>query len=83
MGREVVFITADRIGWTLVHKGKRLGPYATERDAIYVAQLWAEGARRQGIMLEFSQESESFAQLFEPRSQAATVLMRRPQGEAL
>lgn len=63
MGREVIRITADRNGWTLVHGGKRLGPYPTEKDAIYTAQLWAEGARRQGIMLEFvSEGSESSAQ---------------------
>lgn len=53
MGREVVFITADSGGWTLVHNDKRIGPYPTEKDALSVAQLWAEGARRQGIMLEF------------------------------
>ena len=60
MGREVVAITAGNAGWTLVHKGKRLGPYPTEKDALSVAQIWAEGARRQGIILEFViQDSES------------------------
>lgn len=63
MGREVIVITADRTGWTLVHQGKRIGPYPKEMDALSIAQLWAEGARRQGIMLEFVvQDSESSAQ---------------------
>lgn len=62
MGREVVFITAERDGWTLVHDGKRLGPYPTEKDALSTAQLWAEGARRQGTILEFVFESEITAQ---------------------
>lgn len=71
MGREVVHITADGSGWTLVHKDKRIGPYPTEKDALSVAQQWAEGARRQGIILEFVvQDSENSAQqLLEPRPQ--------------
>jgi hypothetical protein len=60
MGREVIFITADSDGWTLVHDGKRIGPYPTEKDALSIAQVWAEGARRQGTILEFVvQDSES------------------------
>lgn len=63
MGREVVFITADSDGWTLVHEGKKIGPYPTEKQALSVAQNWAEGARREGIMLEFvAQGSENPAQ---------------------
>lgn len=58
MGREVVAITAGSDGWTLIHKGKRLGPYPTEKDALSVAQIWAEGARRQGIILEFIQDGD-------------------------
>lgn len=59
MGREVVSITAGSDGWTLVHKGRRIGPYPTEKDALSVAQIWAEGARRQGIILEFVQDGDS------------------------
>lgn len=58
MGREVVSITADSDGWTLIHRGKRIGPYPSEMEALSVAQMWAEGARRQGIILEFIQDSD-------------------------
>ena len=50
--REVIHIT-NATGWTLVHQGKTVGPYSTENEARYVAQVWAEAARRNGIILEF------------------------------
>jgi hypothetical protein len=59
MSRESVVISADRKGWALIHQGKTLGPYPTEMYALSVAQMWAEGARRQGIILEFDIQSEN------------------------